>query len=79
MFGWLFGKSIKDVIGETKKIKISGVPFTIRKVNVLDYLNGSKVLIQSFDTHKTAGAKALAVSSPFAEDKVKRHYGDIRN
>lgn len=75
MFGWLFGKKLNDVLNETKVVKISGVRFVIRKVNLLDYLAGSKVLIQAYDTHKTAGAKLAGLSIP--EDKVKRHYADI--
>lgn len=77
MFNWLFSKKIEDVINQTKKVKVCGVVFTIRKVNVLDHLAGAKVLIQSFDTHKTEGAKALALKSHVSEDKVKRHYADI--
>lgn len=76
MFGWLFGrKKLKDVLNETRKIRVSGITFTIRKVNLLDYLAGSKVLIQAFDTHKTAGAKIAGVQ--LSDDKVKRHYADI--
>ena len=76
MFGWLFGrKKLTDVLNETRKIRVSGITFTIRKVNLLDYLAGSKVLIQAFDTHKTAGAKVAGVQ--VSDDKIKRHYADI--
>ena len=76
MFGWLFGrKKLKDVLNETRKVRVSGITFTIRKVNLLDYLAGSKVLIQAYDTHKTAGAKVAGVQ--VSDDKIKRHYADI--
>lgn len=76
MFGWLFGrKKLKDVLNETRKVRVSGITFTIRKVNLLDYLAGSKVLIQAYDTHKTAGAKIAGVQ--VSDDKIKRHYADI--
>lgn len=76
MFGWLFGrKKLKDVLNQTRKIRIQGIVFTIRKVNLLDHLAGSKVLIQAHDTHKTAGAKIAGLQMP--DEKVKRHYADI--
>lgn len=76
MFDWLFGRELKKVLNETKKIKVLGIRFTIKKVNLLNYLDGSKVLIQAYDTHKTAGQKAVSNPS-FSEDKIKRHYADI--
>ena len=75
MFGWLFGKKLEDVLNETKVVKLSGIRFVIRKVNLLDHLAGSKVLLQSFETHKTAGAKVAGLQ--ISDDKVKRHYADI--
>lgn len=76
MLNWLFGrKKLEDVLHATKTIRVSGITFVIRKVNLLDYLAGSKVLIQSYDTHKTAGAKVAGLAVP--DDKIKRHYGDV--
>ena len=75
MWAWLFGKKLSDVINQTKKVKVVGVTFTIRKVNILDYAAGSKVLIQAYDTHKTAGAKIEALQA--TGEKAKRHYADI--
>jgi hypothetical protein len=43
----------------TKAIKIDGVPFIIRKVNVLDYLEGGKVLSDIFSTYKTGKQNPL--------------------
>lgn len=50
--------------------------FTIKKVNMLDYLEGSKVLLQAYDTHKTAGTK-LSPQIIASDEKIKRHYKDI--
>ncbi|CAB4170059.1 hypothetical protein UFOVP903_50 [uncultured Caudovirales phage] len=76
MLNWLFGrKKLEDVLHATKKIRVAGITFTIRKVNLLDYLAGSKVLIQAYDTHKTAGAKIAGLAVP--DDKIKRHYADV--
>lgn len=75
MFDWIFGKNIESVINQTKKVKVCGVLFTIKKINMLDYLAGSRVLIQAFDTHKSAASGA---AQPLvSEDKIKRHYADV--
>jgi hypothetical protein len=58
MLNFLFGRNLKDELYKTKKIKVCGVRFAIKKVNMLNYLDGSEVLVQKFDIHKTAAAKA---------------------
>lgn len=77
MLGWLFGRELKDVLNETKKIKVCGVRFTIKKVNLLNHLDGSKVLLQSFDTHKTEGAKQALSQVQQSEKKIKDHYSAV--
>ena len=76
VFDWLFGKDLNDVLNRTKKIKVRGIRFTIRKVNLANYLEGTRVLLASHDTHKTKGEKdALAKNSN--EEKIKEHFRDI--
>lgn len=76
MFNWLFGRNkLENVLNQTKKVKIQGIVFTIKAIDMLDYLTGSQVLLQSFDTHKTQGAKAAL--APESEKKVRRHYADV--
>jgi len=76
LFDWLFGRNLEDVVNETKKINVRGVKFHIRKVNLLDHLEGAKVLTQVFDTHKTKGEKAAALQNA-KSDKVRSHLTDV--
>lgn len=75
MFSWIFGKSLEKELYATKPIKVNGVKFVIRKVNISNYLEGSKVLLQKFDTHKTSKQKE---SEPqVSQDKIKKHQADV--
>lgn len=76
MFGWLFNKKLEDAISRTKKIKVCGVRFVIKQVDMFNYLDGSRVMIQAYDTHKTKGEKSAELS-PVSNDKVKRHFKEI--
>lgn len=75
MLNW-FSKSLKDELYATKNVVVCGVRFKIRKVNLLDYLEGSQVLLQQFDIHKTAGQKK-AEQTILPSEKIKRHYKDM--
>ena len=72
----IFGRSINDAINETKKVKVEGVNFVIRKINILDHMQGAKVLKQIYDSYKveTAGPKAEIEVS---EKRIKEHYRDV--
>lgn len=76
MFDWLFGRNLDDVVNETKKINVRGIRFHIRKINLLDHLDGAKVLTQVFDTHKTKGEKAAAIQNAKTE-KIQAHLTDV--
>ncbi len=73
MFGFIFGKNLKDVLNKTKNIRVHGVFFTIRKVNILDYLDGSKVLQKQFDIYQT-GTNQISEAS---EKKIKEHMSHV--
>lgn len=75
MLGWLFGKDLKTVLSETKKITVDGIRFEIKKVNVLNYLDGSKVLLNTYDIHKTAKAKEAVVPPNVKE--IEKHYKQV--
>lgn len=47
----------------TKSIKIDGIPFVIRKINVLDYLEGAKVLAETFAVYKNSGEQSSNFNS----------------
>lgn len=74
MLNWLFGKELSSHLEETKKVKISGVNFTIKKINTLNYIEGAKVLKQTYDTYKTKGADSNNVNS---DKKVVEHFSHV--
>lgn len=52
MLKWIFGRKLEDALNETTKVRVKGVRFTIRKINVMNYLDGSNILRQQFDVKK---------------------------
>ena len=75
MLKMLFGRDLKTELYETRKIKVRGVRFTIKKVNLLNYLEGSEVLLKKFDTHKTVGVKDAPAK--LSEERARKHYAAI--
>ena len=77
MFGWFRKpKDISEVALQRKKIVVHGVPFEIKKIDVLNYLDGSKVMLQSYDTYKT-GAPVDKAALEASHKKLKEHYRDV--
>lgn len=72
-----FGKSLKKELYATKKIIVAGVKFEIKKINLMNYLDGSEVLIQKVDTYKTKGEKLAADIGQISTAKVNKHYCEI--
>lgn len=76
MFDWLFGKELVNVLNETREVRVSGIRFTIKKVVLANYLEGTKVLLATNDTHKTKGEKENAASN-INHKRVEDHYRDV--
>jgi len=72
---WPFNRKLKSLFGKTKRIKIYGVPFTIRKIDCFDYLDGSKVMLQLYDIYKIGNSKPELIQNRFK--KVKPHFRDV--
>ncbi len=75
MLNWflnLFKKDLQSVLNETKTFKFKGVRFTVKKINVLDHLDGSKLMLQSFDTYRTGTKDPDMVTK-----KIKEHYSEV--
>lgn len=70
MLNWFFNKNLNEYLKETRKIKISGFSFVIKKANALNYLDGSKVLKQTFDTYKN---KSQELAMQINDKKVIEH------
>ncbi len=76
MLNWfksLFKKDLQSVLNETKTFKFKGIRFTVKKVNVLDHLDGSKLMLQSFDTYRTGTTK----DPDMVTKKIKDHYSEV--
>lgn len=69
---WFRSKTLKERLSETKKVKICGVIFRIRRLNPLDYLDGSKILTETFGLYRAGNAPAESNMK-----KVKEHLFDV--
>ena len=77
MFGWFTKpKDISEVALQRKKIVVHGVPFEIKKIDVLNYLDGSKTMLQLYDTYKAVGPTDR-VALEASHKKVREHYRDV--
>lgn len=73
---WPFSKSLDSVLNKTKTVRIFGVKFTLKKVDPTNFLDGSKVMIQLYDTYKVEKNPSEATNNSVMQ-KVKDHYKDI--
>jgi hypothetical protein len=74
MFGWLFGRHLKDVVLSQRRVRVKGIWFKIRKINPLDYLDGSKAAIQTFELYSSGKGNQI---DEVNMKKVKEHYADV--
>lgn len=73
---WPFNKDLDEVLFKPKTVRVHGVKFIIKKIDLTNFLDGSKVMLQVFDTYKVGG-KDNAVIPPEKIDKIKDHYRDV--
>lgn len=73
MFWKLLGKSLDKKLNETKVVLVSGVRFKIKKINPLNYLDGSKALVSAYEIYKTG----KDVSPIFSDKKVMEHLSHV--
>lgn len=80
MFG-LFGKSksLSEHLGQVNTVKIRGVLFQIRKVDPLLYMDGSNIILKSYDVYqaKDAALSTDANARKAAADKMRAHMADV--
>lgn len=74
MFGFFRNKKLEDVLNATKKIKLRGVLFTIKKIDGLAYLDGSKSLKKTYDLYSTGKQEEINESTI---KKIQQHYTDV--
>lgn len=73
MLSFFKSRSLADRLNETKKIKIDGVIFRIKRLNPINYLDGSQAIRQIYDIYKVGDQKIDDRSM----NKIKTHYRDV--
>lgn len=52
LISWWRGQDPRDYLRQTKTVKIHGVRFKIRRINMEDHLSGLNVMMKLYDTYK---------------------------
>ena len=73
MLNWFFDKKLETVLEATKTVKIKGVKFRIKKINALNYLDGSKSMLQVFETYRVG----KGAQDELTDKKVKEHFSHV--
>lgn len=73
----LFGRELGDSLNEKKIVKIHGIRFMIKKVHMIDFLDGSSVLLQSFDIYKLKANSDVPQMTNIALKRLQKHYTDV--
>lgn len=68
-------KKLNDLLRETKKVKIRGVIFVIKKINPMDHLTGAEVMMQTYADYIEKRQHDKAVQPNY--EKMKKHLTDV--
>ena len=69
---------LKSHLHGTKRVKIRGVLFDIKKIAIVDYLDGARVMQETFSTYKTKDEKRKIDDSMIDNvNKMKKYMTDI--
>lgn len=72
-----FGRDLADILAETRIVKVHGIRFHIKKLDPVAFLDGSKVLLQHYDTYKIKSPADVPEVTKGALEKVMSHYTDV--
>lgn len=71
-------RSLEERLNPPKTVKVCGMKFKIRKINPLDYINGSNAIQQSYATYEASRQKNAEIKITDADiKKMKSHYSDV--
>lgn len=72
-------KTLDQVLFETKKIKVHGVVFRVRKINPVDYLRGARAHVSFFQTYEQASAeeKLKLQTDEKSLENMQHHLSDV--
>ena len=76
MFGWFKRKSELEKLRPTKTIKINGIIFRFKKIDITNYLDGSQSILKLYDIY----SRPKITNDSFdinAFNKLKKHYADV--
>lgn len=76
MLNLFSGKNLRNVLSQTKTLKIRGVKFEIKRIHCIEYLEGQKVLKKSFDTYQKSFNEDTIVDDVNWK-KTKEHMMDV--
>jgi hypothetical protein len=76
MFGWFKKKTHEEILNTTKLIKVHGMFFRIKKMDVLSYLNGSKIMLQMYNTYQLK-KDIESIRNPESIKKYHEHCKDV--
>lgn len=71
---WPFNRSLDSALNATRNVRIEGIKFKIKKINVLDFIEGQKVMFQYYETYRK-DPKTQETDANFK--KLRSHYLDI--
>jgi len=73
MINFFSGKTLEKELNKTKKIKILGMKFKIKKITPFDYLDGSESVLQFYRTYKVGKDDG----SEFNSKKLQKLYSNV--
>lgn len=74
---WPFRHTLKDHLHRTKTIKVEGVSFQIKKLSPLEYLEGTKVMLELFSIYRKGQTAIVDENSLKNLEKTKSFLIDI--
>lgn len=73
---WPFSKkkTLREYLDETKTVKIKGILFEIKRIDVVNFMQGAKVLLASYATYEDKKKEDQIADSA---KKVREYYKDV--
>jgi len=77
LFGVFGRKNLSEILDPKKRVKIHGIQFTIRKLNPLQYLAGTKALVKLYDIYQRSEAPTEKQIDASFTARMLEHYSDV--
>jgi hypothetical protein len=72
---WPFDRKLESIFNKTISVRVHGVKFKIKKIDMTSFLDGSKVMLQAYDIYKVEKSNSQVKQQSF--EKIKEHYRDV--